>query len=89
MERKKGHKRYSPAIIRSNRPHRTILSYPKRNTEDAMIKTIKSYLSLEKIGYAFSDSVSGKAVNYYRDCYGKVWLKDSRWGLFRVLSKTE
>lgn len=51
-----------------------------------MIKAIKSYLSLERIAYAFTDTVSGKVVYYYRDCYGDVWMKESRWGMFRVLS---
>ena len=49
-----------------------------------MIKKIKSYLSLKRTAYAFTDSVSGKAVYYYEDCYGDIWMKDSRWGFFAV-----
>lgn len=49
-----------------------------------MYKHIKSYLSLERIGYAFGDSVSGKSVYYYRDCYGDIWMKDNRWSFFAV-----
>lgn len=49
-----------------------------------MLKMIKSYLSLKRIAYAFTDSVSGKAVYYYEDCYGDVYLKDNRWSLFAV-----
>lgn len=47
-------------------------------------KRIKSYLSLEKKGYAFSDAVSGKKVFYYKDCYGDWYMKESRWSLFSV-----
>lgn len=49
-----------------------------------MVKYLKSYLSLACIGFAFTDVVSGKSVRYYRDCYGSLWLKDSRWSFFRV-----
>jgi hypothetical protein len=48
-----------------------------------MIRSIKSYLSLKRIGYAFTDTVDGRGVYYYRDCYGDIWMKNSRWGLFR------
>ena len=49
-----------------------------------MIKRLKSYLSLERIGYAFTDIVEGKGVYYYRDCYGRVYMKNSKWALFSV-----
>ena len=49
-----------------------------------MLRKIKSYLTLKRIGYAFSDSVSGKAVYYYEDCYGDVYMKDNRWSTFAV-----
>ena len=49
-----------------------------------MVRTILSYLTLKYISPAFTDSVSGKPVSYYKDCYGEVWMKESRWGLFRV-----
>ena len=49
-----------------------------------MIKTLKSYFSLEFRYFAFTDIVSGKSVNAYVDCFGDVWMKDGRWSLFRV-----
>ena len=52
-----------------------------------MIKYIKSYFSLKVVGIGFTDAVSGKTVCYYEDCYGAVYMKDSRWSIFRVLVK--
>lgn len=49
-----------------------------------MIKRIKSYLSLRSIGRAFTDTVTGKPIYYYMDCYGDVWMKTSKWSLFSV-----
>lgn len=49
-----------------------------------MITGIKSYLSLKWQYSAFRDVVSGEMVSVYRDCYGDLWLKNSRWSLFRV-----
>lgn len=49
-----------------------------------MIRAIKSYFSLQHEYCAFRDNVSGKMVSVYRDCYGDLWMKDSRWSLFRV-----
>lgn len=53
-----------------------------------MIRSIKSYLSLKRIGYAFTDTVDGQGVYYYRDCYEDIWMKNSRWGLFRCGSRS-
>ena len=52
-----------------------------------MIRKIKSYMTLKYLDYAFTDTVSGNSVNYYEDCYGDIWLKESRWGFFAVLSE--
>lgn len=49
-----------------------------------MLKSLKSYFSLVKTGYAFTDTIAGKPIHYYKDCFGDVWLKESRWGLFKV-----
>ena len=49
-----------------------------------MIRKIKSYFTLKFRYSAFIDVVSGKMVNVYADCFGDLWLKDSRWSLFRV-----
>ena len=39
-------------------------------------------MSLE--GFAFTDAVSGKAVNYYRDRQGTLWMASGPWSMFRV-----
>ena len=53
-----------------------------------MLKWIKHYCSLKDVGGAFTDKVSGRSVRYYRDCYGKVFMKDSRWSIFAVPTTT-
>lgn len=50
-----------------------------------MINSIKSYWTLKYVSFAFSDCVSGEAVNVYIDCFGVEFLKNSRWGLFKVV----
>ena len=35
-------------------------------------------------GYAFTDIVTGEGVYYFRDAFGVLWLKNSRFGLFKV-----
>lgn len=35
-------------------------------------------------GYAFTDGISGKRIYYYRDAFGKRWMKEGRFGLFKV-----
>lgn len=35
-------------------------------------------------GFAFTDSVSGESVWYYRDAFGKRWMKNSKFGIFKV-----
>lgn len=49
-----------------------------------MIKNIKSYFSLEFQYHAFVDVVSGNDVCVYVDCYGDLYMKDSRWAFFSV-----
>lgn len=49
-----------------------------------MIKWIKSYLSLKKVADGWTDGVSGKTVSYYQDCFGDMYMKDSRWSFFGV-----
>ncbi len=50
-----------------------------------MFKRIKSYFTLKETELAgFTDMVSGKQVRKYRDCYGDLWMKESRWALFAV-----
>ena len=51
-----------------------------------LIQWYKNTKSLERIGYAFTDTVEGKPVYYYRDRDGVVWMKNSKWSLFRVCS---
>lgn len=49
-----------------------------------LIEWLRNTASLERIGYAFTDTVEGKPVYYYRDRDGVVWLKNSKWGTFAV-----
>ena len=51
-----------------------------------MLKWFNHCRTLERIGYAFTDIVEGKPVYYWRDRDGVVWLKSSKWSLFRVCS---
>ena len=51
-----------------------------------MFRTIKSRLSMKKVEYAFTDIVSGKAVYYYKDCFGDLWLADAGIFGFRIKS---
>jgi hypothetical protein len=37
-----------------------------------------------KIGYAFTDVVSGKPVFYYKDYLNRYWIAENSWGFFRV-----
>ena len=47
------------------------------------ISWIKSRWTMSKIGISFYDSIGNKVINQWQDCYGDVWLAESRWG-FRV-----
>ena len=69
--------RYADAIAEVLNRHTT-------SPEWKMLKSLKSYLTLKRTGYAFTDAVDGSPVYYYKDCYGDVWLKNSRWGTFKV-----
>ena len=51
-----------------------------------MLKWFNHCRTLERIGYAFTDIVEGKPVYYYRDKHDIVWMKHSKWGLFRCRS---
>jgi hypothetical protein len=46
---------------------------------------IKSRWTMRKTGFAFRDDISWNQVYRWVDCYGDVWLAESRWG-FRVKS---
>lgn len=37
-----------------------------------------------QIGHCFIDKVSGKEVLQFIDCWGRLWLAESRWSAFRV-----
>ncbi len=41
---------------------------------------------MKRVGFAFTDRVSGRSVNYYRDRYGRYWMAEHGWALFRVRS---
>lgn len=51
-----------------------------------LIEWFKNTASLERIDYAFTDYIAGKPVYYYRDKDGVVWMKTSKWSLFRCRS---
>lgn len=58
------------------------------NTENRAIYSftdkVKSYFSLKFVESCFMDTVSGKMVNRYTDCFGVDFLKDGRWSSFSV-----
>ena len=39
---------------------------------------------MQRIGHAFTDNVSGKEVDYYVDKFGRFWMAEGPWSLFRV-----
>lgn len=39
---------------------------------------------MRRIGYAFTDVVSGAAVYYWRDRLGRVWMAEGAFSMFRV-----
>ena len=48
------------------------------------MKALRSYLTLKRIGVAFYDPIEHLPVYYYKDCYGDVYMKNSRWSFFKV-----
>lgn len=38
---------------------------------------------MRRVGYAFTDAVSGRGVHYYVCRDGTLWLAEHRWSLFR------
>lgn len=38
-------------------------------------------------GFAFMDVVSGRPVRYWKDRFGRFWLAESAWSIFRVRSR--
>ena len=51
-----------------------------------LIHWLKHYFTLVLVGYAFTDRCTGLQVFYYKDCYGKTYMKYWRWSLFEVES---
>lgn len=39
---------------------------------------------MQFICFSFQDTVSGKPVNYYKDCFNRYWMANDKWGWFRV-----
>lgn len=39
-------------------------------------------------GFAFTDIVDGAAVKYYTDRFGRRWLANNAWSIFRVQRNT-
>lgn len=38
-------------------------------------------------GFAFVDRVTGKPVWYWSDKFGRFWMAQSKWALFRVRAR--
>ena len=49
-----------------------------------MREMLKSYFTLKYQYEAFTDAISGKRVCVYVDCFGELWMKESRGSFFRV-----
>ncbi len=41
-------------------------------------------IPMEKLDFAFTDSVSGEMVYHYKDKLGRMWLATGAWASFRV-----
>lgn len=39
---------------------------------------------MKLLSFMFTDVVSGKDVNIYRDTLGRFWMAENKWGWFRV-----
>lgn len=39
---------------------------------------------MTRVDYAFTDSVTGAGVWYYRDKFGRNWLAENAWSRFRM-----
>lgn len=44
---------------------------------------------MQRLGFAFTDKVSGKPVFYWRDAFGREWMAEHRWAWFRVQCEPE
>lgn len=42
---------------------------------------------MKRLGYDFTDVVTGEEVCYYLDAFGREWLATSPWSGFRMKSK--
>ncbi len=49
-----------------------------------IIRWFRSRFTMRFLDFAFTDVVSGEAVNYYVDCHGIKWMANSRFDSFRV-----
>lgn len=56
----------------------------------AIISHLTGGRPMKREGYAFTDKVSGKGVEYRRDSFGRLWLADGgAWSLFRVRANND
>ncbi len=53
-----------------------------------MLKWLNSRLSMEFQQVYFVDKFDGKMVNLYKDCYGRVYMAHSEYGV-RCLTKNQ
>lgn len=51
---------------------------------DRMIRWLTGGRPMRRICFCFTDIVSGKPVYMWEDGYGRPWLAERPWSLFRV-----
>lgn len=44
---------------------------------------------MHRVGFAFTDCVTGKHVFYWLDGFDRVWMAESAWAWFRVRADRE
>ena len=49
-----------------------------------MIKYLTGGRPMKRVGFAFVDVVSGNMVFYYQDLFGRKWMAERCWAIFRV-----
>ncbi|MEQ9091807.1 MAG: hypothetical protein RIE52_11995 [Balneola sp.] len=54
-----------------------------------VIKNLKSRITMIRQQTLFWDKINGKAVNEYIDCYGNIWMAQSKFGSRVLKSKAE
>jgi len=53
------------------------------------VKRLLGGRPMKFVTFMFTDVVSGKKVNIYRDSLERFWMAENKWGWFRVPIKSE